>query len=499
MKSEAREAAGGKFVTTLLVGVLIVMALPILNGGPAIYFDTPAYLEPAFKVGGLLFSPESAPGTSSSVAEQQAALASPEGEKIVTSGRSLYYGLFLYVGWESSFWLPVSIQATVLCWLIILLFQFASPQVWRYQVIATLFIISLFSSASFFVGLLMPDIWAGIMIVVVALLWTYGHRLSTWSKLAMLAILVFSVLAHSSHFVLLAAVTVLLVVLWMINPARHETLVQKLTIPGIALGLGVAGMVAYGLAVKVVYDAKLMHRPFLTAHLTDMGPGTRYLQNSCPESGFVLCDFKDKLPVAWDDFLFDRSPETGIFGSVPIEEQFLIAEEQMSFVLQTLAAEPLATVSGLIRDGITQLWTLSMAHVALTQRNETFILEHAQPALADEIADTRVYNNPDLMIPIDRNITILALLSALIFGAWLILRLTQRSPIGSENASTDDVITILIAGVVLNALICGMLASPYGRFQSRIVWILPLVASLILASKFVALEKPRWLLKLGRS
>lgn len=506
MKFATQKAAQMQFAIALLVGVLIVMSLPILNGGPAIYFDTPAYLQPAAKVGRALFSIDSNVEPVGYTSQQTAAIDSPEGEKVVTSGRSLYYGLFLYLGWETSLWIPVAIQALVLSWLVLILFRMISPQAPHYSALATLFLISIFSSASFFAGLLMPDIWAGIMILTLALLWSSSDRLSTWSKLAMLAVLVFSVLAHSSHFVLLAAITVLFVILHLMKlgfrePAgqRSESLARKIAIPVIALAFGVAGMVAYGFAVKVGYGAKLLHRPFITAHLTDMGPGTRYLQQSCPESGFVLCDFKDRLPVNWQDFLFDRSPETGVFAAASKDMQLAITDEQIAFALKTLAAEPISTISGLMYDGLSQLWTMSMAHVALNQRNEAFLVEHAPPTLIEQVKATRVYTNPDLSLSIERNSQTLAIVSVLILGAWLILH-TRRGTEGQSHVATmSNVVTILVAGFVLNALICGFLASPYGRFQARIVWILPLIASLILASKLVALEKPRWLPTLGSS
>jgi len=38
---------------------------------------------------------------------------------------------------------------------------------------------------------------------------------------------------------------------------------------------------------------------------------------------------------------------------------------------------------------------------------------------------------------------------------------------------------ILLLGLFLNALICGVLASPYGRFQARIIWLLPVLAALV--------------------
>ena len=360
MKQETYRAAQIKLAISLLVGTIIVLAIPLQNGGPFVYPDTTAYLKHAAKFAEQLLPAEHSVETVPARAAQQGDLESSESYNVVTSGRSLYYGLLAYAGWMTSFWATIAIQAGVLSWLVLLLFKSLSPPAWPYKAIGTLVIISLFSSASFFAGLLMPDIWAGIMILALALLWTCGHQLSIGEKLAILAILAFSVLAHSSHFLLLAAVTTVFAVLWLLKPDRNEPWLRKMAMPMAALAIGVIGMVAWGLAVTVGHGATLMHRPFLAAHLTDMGPGTKYLQESCPESGFALCDYKDRLPMYWSEFLFDPSPETGVFGAAPVEVQLAMADEQTAFVLQTLAAEPVSTVSGLFKDGLSQLWTLSM-------------------------------------------------------------------------------------------------------------------------------------------
>jgi hypothetical protein len=347
----------------------------------------------------------------------------------------------------------------------------------------------------------MPDIWAGIMILALALLWTCGHQLSIGSKLAILAILAFSVLAHSSHFLLLATITTVFAVLWLLKPDRNEPWLRKMVIPMAALAIGVIGMVAWGLAVTVGYGAKLMHRPFLTAHLTDMGPGTKYLQESCPESGFALCDYKDKLPMYWSEFLFDPSPETGVFGAAPVEVQLAIAEEQTAFVLQTLAAEPVSTVSGLIKDGLTQLWTLSMVKIAVSKERADHVvqsfIQRAPPDLVAGLKETKAYNAPQLIRSIERHNEILVALSALVLAAWLILRFGPGNREDPQTAAMGKLVAILITGIVLNALICGILASPLGRFQTRVIWLLPLIASLVLVSQPIALKTPRWLLKLG--
>ncbi len=499
MNHETHKAEPTKFVVALLVSVVIVLVVPILNGGPVIFYDTPSYLEHATKFAGILFPVDSSVGAAALLPESQKAFGSPEADNIVTAGRSLYYGLLIFIGWVTSLWTPAIFQALVLSWLVLLLFKFASPQAWAAKAIVTLAVISIFGSASFFAGLLMPDVWVGMMVLALALLWAYEDRMSIWTKLAMLAIMIYSVVVHASHFAILGAVTVFFAVLWMLKLHRAESPVRKLAMPTIALVCGMIGMVAWTLAVTVGHGAKVMHRPFIAAHLTELGPGTNYLKESCPESSFALCDFKDNLPVYWIDFLFDESPETGVFGAASPEQRLAISEEEVSFALQTLLAEPVATISGLLTHGLMQLWTIEIYDVPVSYTQEKFLVDHAPADVVEFVKSTRLYNSPELAVTIERNTEILAGLSVVMLAALLFLRIRRGTPADSQTVAMDYVIIVLIAGVVLNALICGILASPYGRFQARIIWVLPLVASLILVSQPIALEKPKWLPKLGSS
>jgi hypothetical protein len=38
---------------------------------------------------------------------------------------------------------------------------------------------------------------------------------------------------------------------------------------------------------------------------------------------------------------------------------------------------------------------------------------------------------------------------------------------------------LIVFGVMLNALICGALAAPYDRFQARVIWLVPVAASVL--------------------
>jgi len=42
---------------------------------------------------------------------------------------------------------------------------------------------------------------------------------------------------------------------------------------------------------------------------------------------------------------------------------------------------------------------------------------------------------------------------------------------------------VIVAGIAANAIICGVISGPNGRYQMRVVWILPVVAASVVASR----------------
>lgn len=460
----------------VVLGTLVVMALPLLNGGPFFYFDTSAYIEQAAKAFDVLFSHALNPQTAASAPKT---FGVPQNDKVVLGGRSIYYGIFAYAGWVTSMWLPVVVQSLTLSWLVVLLFRCLDIPRWGLKALSTLALLALLSSASVFAGLVMPDIWAGLLILALALLWTGGLRLTRGQKGMLLAILSFAGLVHNSHIALLAAMIGLLALVRLLSAPRDQLSLHGFALPLLALGIGIAGNFAYAKAVRSVYGAHLLQRPFITAHLTEMGPGTRLIRQTCPKSAFALCDFADRLPVGWISFLFSTDPDTGVFAVASPAVQKALAAEQIDFAWRTLKAEPVAVVAGLARDGVSQLWTLSMKDVGFSRRNERYITSNFPVDLGDWLKHTRIYGHRELADTLLGIVQITSALSVLVLVFWAVQRIGSRAVRHDKAQMMDSIVLILVTGVVVNALICGILASPYGRFQARIIWILPLAAVLV--------------------
>lgn len=77
---------------------------------------------------------------------------------------------------------------------------------------------------------------------------------------------------------------------------------------------------------------------------------------------------------------------------------------------------------------------------------------------------------------------------SLAFVAAMLLWPAARA---SLTPALVSVIAWILAGVVLNALYCGVLSGPHDRYATRVQWLLPLTAMLILAHLLTRHDRAR--------
>jgi len=69
--------------------------------------------------------------------------------------------------------------------------------------------------------------------------------------------------------------------------------------------------------------------------------------------------------------------------------------------------------------------------------------------------------------------TVVAVLaSLLVISRTLFMDVRQNGRLSSEGSW----VAALVLGVLLNAAVCGALSTPKGRYQMRLIWVLPLAA-----------------------
>lgn len=462
---------------TVVLGAFLLMCPALFNRAPLLYFDTAAYFANIAKAMDLIF-PKSFLPDITTVSDQPSTagqvFSHDNQDNIVYGGRSIYYGALAWLGAVTSIWLIVAVQAIALAWLVTLVIR---QLVGTVRPAATLIIITILAtttSAGFFVGLIMPDIWAALAILAVALLWTPSAvPLSRTERGLIYAVLAFSALSHSSHLALIAT---LLVLGLLARPLRRAAGKGAVAIPVLAIATGLAGILAFSMVVRTVYGQPPLSRPFIMAHLVDLGPTADLIRETCPESRYALCEYADRLPMVWTSVLFGRGDE-GVFLSAPDDQKRALVDEQVALLLHTLRVYPVELVTGLMADGVRQLWTLSIDSVPRQPPITAMTDLGFSPEMIRMTETSRLYANPGWLPLITLQIEIVTALSATLLLGWGMLRIAGRA--GPTVAGLGPFMAVCLVGVMSNALICGILASPYGRFQARVVWILPLLILLI--------------------
>ncbi len=389
--------------------------------------------------------------------------------------RPPFYSLFLLLThWQVSLWLPVLAQGLLVAHLLGLVLR-ALGRSERAALPLAAAALAVLTPLPWFAAQLMPDIFTGVTVLA---LWLLGFRLAVLSlgeRVYVVALAVFAVAVHQSHLPLALGVAlvggVLLVgrrgwrqawrpTLRMVLPA----LVAAVALVSVnAIGRGSASLSPFGmvfLATRVIYD----------------GPGLAVARAQCPAVGWRLCGVLGQLPGWHNGFLWnDDSPLRTELGGAEAW-----APEARDIVMATLRARPVAVVQAALGNTLAQLglfgigdgleaWPPPHGPQPLVARffpQEVRALDTSRQQQGRLVADSRNW------VPLHAAAVVLG--TAGLLG--LLLLRWQRLP-----APTAALAVLVLAATLGNAGIAGALSGPAGRYQARIVWLLPFVSGALAA------------------
>lgn len=429
---------------SLLFGALALLFPAFNNGYPFLYADTSTYL-----TGGFLGA--------------------------VSDIRPITYGLFLrHVSLMESLWLVVIAQALILSALVHLFFRVFSTTADNsgFRPLVTLVALSLTTHIGISTGMLMPDFLTAASIIGVAIL-LFASPLR-WAEMVFCGVVAwFGLSSHySNHYIFLC---VLLGVggywAWQRWVARSTFRPRRF---GWVVGL-------WGLAYFTIPALHYMHgggfvrdkasHVFMIGRLNQMGLLKPFLQENCDSSGnWGLCAFKDAIP---DDFLWNsESPvyKTGGWAANKADYNRVLAaffskpKYLRKFCIKT-------TETALI-----QFFTFE-GRVIFKEREGNPPFDAIRDAMPDQlgaIRNSRQYNEQwenHLLDLLQRFAVLLGLLVfALVLwqpGSW------RSTPLQRQLAA------FLLLALAANALICGGVSMVDMRFQARVIWLVPMFATMI--------------------
>ena len=409
--------------------MLAIGWVALANGFPVVYFDTGTYLRTAF-------------------------------DGYVPADRPVFYGILIRACatiWSSP-WSVVVAQAL----LVLGCLRLTASTLTSWRFLAVLATLGVGTSLPWHAGQLIPDVFAATLLLSgLALVFdeddSWGARRVFFAGAFLLSLLV-----HTSHLVIAAGGLFLLGVAAAVM--RRRSWLRRGVVPA---GLVAASLIAVPLTHKAMtgeaYFSKGGH-VFLMANLVRWGVAQRYLEAHCPDDlDSPFCAYLPELrneEIAQDYLWHPRSPLRGLGGWASSREATwellgaAVAENPGLVVRRAHADVWRQLVAVRTGDGS---YGYSDDDVVVQMVRRFFPVEYPRFA-----ASLQQRGELARVAAVMKWLHYAAILAAL---AWLTLR-----------AKWDTRLVGLLALIVVNAVVCGVLSIPDDRYQSRVAWLLVFAA-----------------------
>ncbi len=392
----------------------------------------------------------------------------------ISAMRSEIYSLgIFFFHWKLTPWPIVALQALLTSYVLWLVIRSILPRHTIRYFLGLVAFLSLLTSISWYVSLIMPDILGALLYLCIYLLIFARETLTRAERWSLALIAWWAVTAHSTHLILSAGLCFLLALLllfrWKPIAGRGRALAEVAAI----VFLGAGALVAIHAFLYGKPSLNGNRPPYLMARVVADGPGAWYLRAHCATLDWAICADVNHLPDNDDDFLWGD----GIVwaGATPQTQQRLLAEE-MPLVKAALRAYPRAQFDRSWANFTQQLNDFGVNDFD----NNDWMANALDPTIPGSHARYMLSLQSRSIVPTNR-FTILqrwiVLPSAVLLAAlipWLILRRHQQL-LG---------LIVVIPTLIANAFVTAVLSSSDSRYQSRVVWLIPLVAALAVLDLF---------------
>ena len=459
----------------LSVATFVMMWPALYNGQPFFFPDTADYVNAAdagvHKVTGMTShwtQPEQSTLTTS--AENHGTRVVPG--KSVRAGRSIYYGTLLYLGDRAGgFWLSVGVQSLLLVLALMLVLRNLKLTAWPCLGVLVL-VVALLTPAALFASFLMPDIFAGIAILACSMLISTGAPRRRRDDISWFVLLTLSLIMHTSHVMVAMLILAVSLLAYLTNYAKVS--MHGLLLVGGALALAYVAGAGFNYAVTRFMGESPIMPPFITARTIEDGPGYQFLLDTCPENGFVVCGFLNRLPMSTDEFLWSHDPAHGVFGSTDDLTRRRLSHEQWPFVLAVVRHAPLAQSWASIHNALRQIFLVSVPEFQYSDEEKRDLTRETPEIYKNAMRRTAAYRGT---MPIGW-LSFLSFSSMVVGIAYIAWALWSADGMSSNDGGVVyRLAALVIIGVIGNAIVCATISGPHDRYQARVIWLLPMIAT----------------------
>ena len=405
--------------------------------------------------------------------------------------RSPYYGMFLWsLHHLGTIWLLAAVQATLLAGCIYALWRLAAPQApaWTYP--AAMAILAIGTPLPLIAGFAVPDALTGVAVLTGFMLLLYGDKINLLWKIAIWCLLAFSFNAHASHMLNALVLTLLAIGLLLAFKVEAKLLWQRGALILLAAVAAIAASSVYAVIMHLRTGDDLRSPPFLSIRVIADGPGHTYLKATCPKNPrWAMCKFKDVPPADSNTLMWSDDYKLGIFNvsEYPIRDR--MEREDIPFALNVIMFDPLGETGAALKNWWLQFFSISLNEVLTDPYYYLHDAYWGRSVLRPLILGPGWCGHgphackPNFSEDVLRTVHWSFIAAALGFLGWRLSRTDVRHTFAKRNFTDPRtqallVIVLLVAATIVNAAVCGMISGVFGRYQARIVWMIPLAAML---------------------
>lgn len=455
---------GRIWLLSLIAGLLFAWPL-LLYGRPSYYPDSATYYKGGraavtFAAGKLLGAklapPKAKPDAPIIPAKARPATQAADVSK-VAGIRSIPYSVFAYLLSAPGTSLTLLALAQALgTGLVVILAMEALAPLSLANGVGSAFAMAVATPLALVCVFAMPDIYTGVIILIIAVQAMDSVRYSIGARLVLAAASAFAISAHASNPPVALAVTVV-ALLWLGWTALKGGSSGKAWLWIVApLILGLMGN-AFVNRIGVGEASPFAKRyPLTLARSVSDGPARWYLEKNCPRLHYAVCEiFPGKIPPRIDDFLW--SP-TGIKGRATPQQMDRIRDEEATIVLAAAREYWTTELSDAIAHGLRQL-------VSFRAPADFAQLLVAEPSGTVAI----VYQDtpPSILLPWVNRLAKLGVIAALGWIVWRFRRLSVAERVG---------LGLIVIGILANDGVAVLFSGIADRYEARVIWLLPLFA-----------------------
>lgn len=392
---------------------------------------------------------------------------------IVYPHRPVSYGLFIKIfSMQYSLWLVIYIQSLIIAVTLYYYFKyFIKSNNFLLWYLLFVLLISLFTGASFFVSWLMPDIFTALLLLLIGLL-IFVKDLKTTDLIIIMLFLIISIPMHNSNFHISLIITLIIMSGYFFKLVKQQYKNLFISVKRLLLVLFMIFFsyimlsfihYFYGAGFKATQGGTV----FFMGSLIEMGVVDKYLAENCSKKNFEICKYKDTIP---NNFLWDeKSPihKTGGWEGSKKEYSKIVRDiiTTPKYLLPIIYKSVMLTLKQFFN------YETGFSGIPMDFNKNAVALYYPHEYMAMHFSRQNKGTLNFHLLNIIQNIVVF-----ICYFIYTIVLIYKKL-----NNKYRFFMLYIILFLFINAWICGTFSMVSFRYQSRLIWLLPLPLFLYMA------------------